>query len=112
MNLYLLHNDPIQLPLYDKLFHFMDEDGNVIFCNEKSQWHRDNDLPAIIWSDGSQFWYVNGEIHRDNDLPAIIYANGHKEWWVNGKLHRDNGLPAVIYSNGRQEWCVNGIRIK
>ena len=22
--------------------------------------HRDNDLPAIIWSNGSQYWYKNG----------------------------------------------------
>jgi hypothetical protein len=30
-------------------------------------------MPAEIYSDGTQYWYKNGEIHRDNDMPAIIY---------------------------------------
>jgi len=30
--------------------------------------HRDGDLPAVIWLDGSQTWYKDGEVHRDGDL--------------------------------------------
>jgi hypothetical protein len=38
-------------------------------------------MPAIIYSDvfnkvGSQHWFQNGKVHRDNDMPAIIYTNG------------------------------------
>src|SRR5271170_6044899 len=37
--------------------------------------HRDNDLPAIIYANGTQWWYQRGVYHRDNDLPAIIYSD-------------------------------------
>jgi hypothetical protein len=37
---------------------------------------------------GSQFWFKNGERHRDNDLPAIIYSDGSKEWYNNGNRIR------------------------
>ena len=69
--------------------------------------HRENDLPAAI-SNGTQLWYKNGLRHRDNDLPAIIYLNGTQKWYKNGLRHRDNYLPAIIYSSGSQEWYKNG----
>ena len=97
--------------------------------------HRENDLPAEIWADGSQFWYKNGELHRDNDLPAVIdedcsqywYKNGERhrkgdlpayigadgaKWWYkNGKFHRKNDLPAIIWPSGTKAWWINGKRI-
>lgn len=39
--------------------------------------------PAIIWPDGSRFWYRNGRPHRD-DGPAIEWADGTSEWYRNG----------------------------
>lgn len=47
------------------------------------------------------------QCHRDNDLPAIIYPNGTKFWWVNDKLHRDNG-PTIIWSDGTKAWYQDG----
>jgi hypothetical protein len=38
----------------------------------------------MIFVDGTQMWYRNGELHRE-DGPAVIYADGHQEWWVSGK---------------------------
>jgi hypothetical protein len=70
--------------------------------------HRDNDLPAAIYSNGDQCWYKNGKKHRDNDLPAEIYANGYQFWYKNGLIHRDNDLPAVIFPSGHQYWYQNG----
>jgi hypothetical protein len=49
-------------------------------------------------------WYLNGVLHRDYDLPAVVYNDGTKKWYKNGKLHRDNGLPAVEESNGKNYW--------
>ncbi len=72
-----------------------------LFCK---QLHRDNDLPAVIYTSGTQEWYQHGKVHRDNDLPAVIYANGMRYWYQYDKLHRDNDLPAVIYAGGTQEW--------
>lgn len=61
-------------------------------------------------ADGTQFWYLNGDLHRVNG-PAIIDANGTQYWFLNGELHRVDG-PAVIYSNGTQMWYLNGIEYR
>ena len=87
----------------------------AIYSNGVQHWyqngrrHRDNDLPAVIRSNGQE-WYKNGSHHRDNDLPAVINLNGSQYWYKNGFHHRDNNLPAIIYSNGDQIWYKNGLR--
>ena len=70
--------------------------------------HREDDLPAIEYINGTKYWYKNGKLHRENDLPAVEYNNGTKEWYKNGKQHRDNDLPAVEYNDGRKYWYKNG----
>ena len=72
-------------------------------------YHRE-DGPAVIWKDGSQFWYLNGDYHRKNG-PAIIWKDGSKHWYKNGVPHRENG-PAVIRSNGVVEYWLEGIPYK
>jgi len=62
--------------------------------------------PARIRNDGAQEWWNNGQQHRD-DGPAIECADGRKEWWRNGFIHREDG-PAIIRANGTQEWFLNG----
>src|ERR1700758_1767170 len=37
----------------------------------------------------------NGQRHRENDQPAVIYSNGAQEWWYNGQRHRENDKPAI-----------------
>jgi antitoxin component YwqK of YwqJK toxin-antitoxin module len=87
----------------------IDERGDE-YWYKNGKLHRDNDLPAIIFSNGYQGWYKNGKLHRDNDLPAAISSDGDHYWYQNGNLHRDNDLPATIYSNGEQCWYKNGER--
>jgi len=82
------------------------------YYNFDDKQHRDNDLPAVIDSNGAQIWYRNGLRHRDNDLPAVIHLNGDQLWYQNGKLHRDNDLPASIWSDGTQVYWVNGEYIR
>jgi hypothetical protein len=57
-------------------------------------------------------WLVNGKIHRDNDLPAIEWIDGSKSWYINGKLHREDNKPAVEHSDGWKYWWVDGHFIK
>lgn len=45
---------------------------------------------------GNEVWRMNGEIHRDDDLPAIIYKDGTRAWYQNGVSRRDNNKPHVI----------------
>lgn len=90
-------------------------DGTIIYNYKdikKCVIHRDGDLPAIIWADGTKFYYKHDKLHRDNGLPAVELANGNKFYYKHGKLHRDNGLPAGEYSNGIKEYWINGKHIK
>jgi hypothetical protein len=48
------------------------DNGDKITMNNNNEKHSFNDLPAVIWNNGTQKWYKNGKLHRDNDLPAII----------------------------------------
>ena len=70
--------------------------------------HRDGDLPASVYVNGSQVWYQHGKNHRDGDLPASVWEDGDQEWRQHGEHHRPNGLPAIIYSNGKMSWYEHG----
>lgn len=54
-------------------------------------------------------YYKNDLLHRDKDLPAAIYHNGTKTWYKEGKKHRI-GAPANIWNNGNIEWFFEGMR--
>jgi antitoxin component YwqK of YwqJK toxin-antitoxin module len=82
--------------------------GRIEYRNKNNKLHSEYDLPAVIYTDGTQYWYKNGKLHRENDLPAKIYSNGSMEWYKNGKRHRDNDLPAVILNSGHQYWYKHG----
>jgi len=80
--------------------------------------HRDDDLPACVYSDGTAVWYKDGTVHRDNDLPAIIKPTvtksdgteekGSRYWFKYGTCHRLGGQPAVISSDGRTRYMKQG----
>ncbi|MEI8270354.1 MAG: hypothetical protein WCG45_03210 [bacterium] len=93
-------------------------DGEKQWCYN-GQWHRDNDLPAVIMPYGDVYFYKHGFrynfveyengtkeyynfrnfLHRENE-PAVVYSNGDEEWWFMGERHRING-PAVVIGNKR-----------
>jgi hypothetical protein len=80
--------------------------GTKRWYNISGELHRDNDLPAIEFSNGTKRWYINGLLHRNNDLPAIEFANGDKQWYKNGELHRNDDLPAIEFANGVKYWYI------
>ncbi len=63
----------------------MDECGNRRTWKD-NKLHSYNDLPAVIYKDGTQCWYKDGIYHRDNDMPALICKNGYAVWYIDGKL--------------------------
>lgn len=69
--------------------------------------HRDDDLPALVYLDGTKLWYKNGKLHRDNDKPAYD-SEEVKKWYKNGELHRENDKPALCKFNGERHWYKNG----
>jgi hypothetical protein len=64
---------------------------------------------CTTYPDGTQVWYLNGNIHRE-DGPAVIHPNGTQVWLLNGNIHREDG-PAFIDPNGTQCWFLNGKEI-
>jgi hypothetical protein len=30
------------------------------------------------------FWYRDGKLHRGGGLPAVVWVDGRQEWWVDG----------------------------
>lgn len=60
-------------------------------------------LIKLVWKN------KDGLIHRDNDLPAIMYSDGTKEWFKNGVPHRDDeNKPAISFSNGKNFYLKDG----
>ncbi len=60
--------------------------------------HSINDEPALILNNIA-FWRYFGYTHREDDKPAIVWSNGYKhEWFVNGKKHRW-AKPAITYKD-------------
>ena len=64
----------------------VEKDCTTKWYNEDNKLHRE-DGPAVEYSDGEKYWYLNGKRHRE-DGPAIEYANGDKSWYIDDKLHR------------------------
>ena len=81
--------------------------GTQLWCFE-DRLHREGGMPAVMRADGTQMWYFNGKLHREGDMPAMIWANGTQMWYFEGRLHREGGKPAVIDADGSQEWYFEG----
>ena len=93
-----------------KIFTKISSDNPIIHTLFKMR-HREDDLPAVIYEDGTQMWYKNGNLHRDGDLPTLI-TNGSQHFYKHGRCHRDGDLPAIIYADGYQSWYKDGKYIK
>ena len=93
-----------------KYYVTVDADGNIYWYKDAKRTilHRE-DGPAIEYTDGDKFWYLNGEHHRIGG-PAIEHPSGAKQWWVNGKLHREDG-PAAVYADGSKLWYINNVEM-
>lgn len=106
-----------------KPYEFVTDDGHL-FRGVRDQaghgdLHSDGDEPAVVYANGTKWWYRHGKIHRDN-APAILWWNGVEEWWRNGVRHRSGG-PAVTYPNnpnvdpqlrGQKQFWANGTLIR
>ena len=57
----------------DCCFYYSDMEMNI--------WHR-TDGPAVEYSNGTKFWYLNGRLHR-TDGPAVEWPDGTEEWFIN-----------------------------
>ena len=69
-----------------------------------------------VGSDGTERWWLctddclTYKLHREEDLPAVVFTDGRKTWYVNGIRHRTTG-PAIVRADGTKEWYLNGEQI-
>ena len=78
----------------EKVIHILDYKTETGYLDDESGefiLHSFDDEPAMIYDNGTKFWFKNGKKHRDNNLPALI--------WYNGDV--------VFYKNGKQYWIIN-----
>ena len=66
----------------------VDERCTKVWYNSAGEVHRDGDLPAVIWEDGTRFWHRDGEEHRDGGRPAVVWCDGDLAFYENGKFVR------------------------
>ena len=78
----------------------------VAWKNDKGDFRRE-DGPAVVYSNGDTYWYLNNKCHRE-DGPAVEHSNGDTYWYLNGERHREDG-PAIEYIDGIKSWYLNGI---
>jgi hypothetical protein len=72
--------------------------------------HRNDDLPAVMHSDGTLEWYRHGVPHRENPLlPHRMSCTGTQTWLdAEKRVHREGGLPAIVDADGTKTWMVRG----
>jgi hypothetical protein len=68
--------------------------GNIFYCNAKDERHRIGG-PAIVYSNGTQAYYVNGKRHR-LDGPAVVWGNGRKFYYVDGIDCTEKDYPQAV----------------
>lgn len=95
------------------IFYKVEKIGSLTkYLNKKGQIHREDDNPALVFENGSKFWYKNGLPHREGDSPATIYRTGSMMWYKNGALHRENGPALIIARENHESWFIDGKFIK
>ena len=82
--------------------------GTFYYSDKKMKKLHREDGPAEEYSDGTKYWYLNGQLHRE-DGPAEEFSDGTKSWYLNGQQHREDG-PAIEWADGSKSWYLNGQR--
>ncbi len=65
----------------------------------------------------NRYYDISGKLHRENDQPAIVRSDGSVEYYLDGKRHRNifdsegNRKPAIVRSDGSTEYWVNGNKL-
>jgi hypothetical protein len=68
-----------------------------------------NSTMRVAQPSGTVYWIDSLGLYHNNSGPAVVYSNGSKEWYIQGTLHRMDG-PAIERVHGPDEWLLNGKR--
>ena len=58
--------------------------GSKYYCKKGTNIIHNSYGPAVIWKDGTKFYYINNKLHK-LDGPAIIWPDGYTEYCINGE---------------------------
>ena len=85
---------------------YLDGDGDFIT-------HSFDDEPALIFNIGTKSWYKDGLRHRDNNLPARIWSNGNYLFYKNGKKYWIiNDTEYYSYKEIKEKFKNNILKLK
>ena len=82
----------------------LESDGSKRWYNEHDQLHR-TDGPAVIYTNGGQYWFINNKFHR-TDGPAIIRSDGTKEFWIHNIQLTEDEYYDIIQSEEHLNWFL------
>ena len=68
---------------YDDLNKYEYDNGDIYYYKKNTKISHNPYSPAIIWKDGSKFYYIENKLHR-LDGPARIWPNGEESYYING----------------------------
>ena len=69
---------------YSDLDKYEYNNGDIYYIKKDTQLIHNPYGPAIIYKDGTKFYYIENKSHR-LDGPARIYANGKEVYYINDK---------------------------
>ena len=69
---------------YEDLDKYENKYKDIIYYKKGTYIKHNQYGPAVIWADGSKFYYIQNKAHR-LDGAAVIYLDGLEEYWINGK---------------------------
>jgi hypothetical protein len=79
---------------------FYYKDGSTLNYHDGSL-----NVARIVWENGTEEYYKDGKLHRDGGLPALIHSDGTKEYYING-LKRSQRLAPPLDSQYLSEYYV------
>ena len=102
-------------PGWDERAEGADGYSRVRFYWERDgQYHRDNDLPAEVWSSGLQYWCRDGILHREHAPAQVdIWGDGKWSWNSYPASDRINTLLNLVYmdKNLTEEKALNYLEL-
>lgn len=62
--------------------HALESECEIVTEHKKNNKRHRVNGPAVIWSDGTGYWWLNGDWHR---YYGPRTKNATAEWWINGR---------------------------
>ncbi len=79
----------------------VDDEGIIRYYDDEGYFHRE-DGPAILFPNGSTFYYVHGKEHRE-DGPAVTFWNGIKRYCLDGEYYTKDEYKMITFFGGNYD---------